>query len=63
MKESNSNCHSIKGLLYRLRTWGEPGNPQLFLLYDWIIVNAVLYRLEESLACWKNVAAPMLWVD
>ncbi|HUL41075.1 MAG TPA: alpha/beta hydrolase [Burkholderiales bacterium] len=26
------------------------------------IVNAVLYRLEEALACWRNVTAPVLWV-
>jgi pimeloyl-ACP methyl ester carboxylesterase len=26
------------------------------------IVNAALYRLEEAMACWKNVAVPVLWV-
>lgn len=26
-------------------------------------VNPVLYRLEEAEACWRNVAAPVLWVE
>ena len=25
--------------------------------------NPVLYRYEEAAACWRNVAAPVLWVD
>lgn len=27
------------------------------------LVNPVLYRLEEAEACWRNVAAPVLWVS
>jgi pimeloyl-ACP methyl ester carboxylesterase len=27
------------------------------------IVNATLYRVEESHACWQRVTAPVLWVD
>ena len=26
------------------------------------IVNPTLYRLEESMACWRAVTAPVLWV-
>jgi len=26
-------------------------------------VNPVLYRIEEAEACWRRVAAPMLWVE
>ncbi|MBS1172492.1 MAG: phosphatase, partial [Proteobacteria bacterium] len=26
------------------------------------LVNPILYRLEEVKACWRNVAAPVLWV-
>jgi len=26
-------------------------------------VNPVLYRLEESMACWRRVVAPTLWVE
>lgn len=27
------------------------------------LVNATLYRIEESRACWERVTAPVLWVD
>jgi len=27
------------------------------------LVNPVLYRIEETLACWSAVRAPMLWVE
>ncbi len=27
------------------------------------IVNAQLYRFEEALACWRQVVAPVLWVE
>jgi pimeloyl-ACP methyl ester carboxylesterase len=27
------------------------------------IVNPVLYRLEEVLACWRRVSCPVLWVQ
>ena len=27
------------------------------------VVNPVLYRFEEALACWRAVTAPVLWVD
>ena len=26
-------------------------------------VNPLLYRVEEVLACWRQIAAPMLWVE
>ena len=27
------------------------------------IINPVLYRFEETRACWAQVSAPVLWVD
>jgi pimeloyl-ACP methyl ester carboxylesterase len=27
------------------------------------IVNPVLWRYEEARACWRQVSAPVLWVD
>jgi pimeloyl-ACP methyl ester carboxylesterase len=27
------------------------------------LVNPVLYRIEEVRACWRKVAAPVLWVE
>jgi pimeloyl-ACP methyl ester carboxylesterase len=26
------------------------------------MVNPVLYKLDEAFACWKQIAAPVLWV-
>lgn len=43
---------------------GEDGLPGIRLAADpahrW--VNPVLYRVEEAMACWRQVTAPMLWV-
>jgi pimeloyl-ACP methyl ester carboxylesterase len=27
------------------------------------LINPVSYQLEEAMACWRNVAAPVLWID
>lgn len=27
------------------------------------LVNATLHRVEESMACWERIAAPVLWLD
>jgi pimeloyl-ACP methyl ester carboxylesterase len=27
------------------------------------LINPVSYQLEEAMACWRNVAAPVLWMD
>ena len=27
------------------------------------LVNPVLYRLEEAKACWRRIAAPVLWIE
>jgi len=27
------------------------------------LINPVAYQLEEAKACWRNVAAPVLWID
>lgn len=27
------------------------------------LINPVAYQLEEAMACWRNVAAPVLWID
>lgn len=27
------------------------------------MINPVAYQLEEAMACWRNVAAPVLWID
>jgi len=48
------------------RHWGkETGDGKVVLRSDPAhkIVNATLYRVEESHACWQRVTAPVLWVD
>lgn len=47
------------------RHWGREEGDQVVLRGDPAhkIVNAQLYRYEEALACWKQVTAPVLWVE
>ena len=47
------------------RHWGHEKDGKVMLRADPAhkIVNATLYRYEEALACWRKVAAPVLWVD
>jgi pimeloyl-ACP methyl ester carboxylesterase len=48
------------------RHWGrEAGDGTVVLRGDPAhkIVNPVLYRVEEVSACWRQVAAPVLWVE
>jgi pimeloyl-ACP methyl ester carboxylesterase len=47
------------------RHWGSESADGVVLRSDpaHILVNATLYRLDEALACWKQVTAPVLWVD
>jgi pimeloyl-ACP methyl ester carboxylesterase len=45
--------------------WGKEEGGQVVLRSDPAhkVVNANLYRLDEALACWREVTAPVLWVD
>jgi pimeloyl-ACP methyl ester carboxylesterase len=48
------------------RHWGHDAGAQGVLLRGdpaHKIVNPVLWRYEEALACWARVSAPVLWVD
>ena len=47
------------------RHWGEEKDGRVVLRGDPAhkVVNPVLYRYEEALACWRAVAAPVLWVE
>jgi len=47
------------------RHWGREEGPTVVLRGDPAhkIVNPVLYRIEEAQACWRQVSAPVLWVD
>ena len=45
--------------------WGKEADGKVVLRSDPAhkIVNPVLYRYEEMRACWKQVTAPVLWVE
>lgn len=58
MKASNSVFHSINGLRYHVRAWGDPGNPQLFLLHGWMDVSASFQFLVDALRQNWQVIAP-----
>jgi pimeloyl-ACP methyl ester carboxylesterase len=47
------------------RHWGQEAGEGVVLRGDPAhkIVNPVLYRYEEVRACWRQVSAPVLWVD
>jgi pimeloyl-ACP methyl ester carboxylesterase len=47
------------------RHWGEQTGEGVVLRSDPAhkLVNATLSRLEEAMACWRQVTAPVLWVD
>jgi pimeloyl-ACP methyl ester carboxylesterase len=50
---------------YLARHWGKEEGGKVVLRSDPAhkIVNPVLYRYEEARACWRQVSAPVLWVD
>jgi pimeloyl-ACP methyl ester carboxylesterase len=47
------------------RHWGNESEDGVTLRSDPAhkLVNANLYRVDEAFACWKQVTAPVLWVD
>ncbi|HEY7238469.1 MAG TPA: alpha/beta hydrolase [Burkholderiales bacterium] len=47
------------------RHWGREAGDAVVLRGDPAhkIVNPLLYRIEEVQACWREVSAPVLWVD
>ena len=58
MKASRSEFHSVRGLRYHVRTWGEPGSPKLFLLHGWMDVSASFQFLVDCFAREWHVIAP-----
>ena len=47
------------------RHWGKEEGGKVVLRSDpkHKVVNPVLYRIEEIMACWRQVSAPVLWVE
>ena len=58
MKASQSHIHTIRGLRYHVRTWGEPQSPHMFLLHGWMDVSASFQFLVDSFARDWYVVAP-----
>ena len=58
MKSSRSEFHSINGLRYHVRLWGEPNQPKLFLLHGWMDISASFQFLVDALERDWRVIAP-----
>ncbi|MBI4205995.1 MAG: alpha/beta hydrolase [Betaproteobacteria bacterium] len=59
MRPSKSEFHSIRGLRYHVRTWGEPHQrPPLFLLHGWMDVSASFQFLVDCFRDDRYVIAP-----
>ncbi len=57
---------SMERSLFLARHWGRAkpdGRVELASDPAHKLVNPVLYRAEEEMACWRKVAAPVLWVE
>jgi pimeloyl-ACP methyl ester carboxylesterase len=58
MKPSQSHIHTIRGLRYHVRTWGDARAPKMFLLHGWMDVSASFQFLVDSFAREWYVVAP-----
>jgi pimeloyl-ACP methyl ester carboxylesterase len=58
MKPSTSHFLDIRGLRYHVRTWGDPAQPQLWLLHGWMDVSASFQFLVDALERDWHVVAP-----
>ena len=58
MKPSQSHIHTLRGLRYHVRTWGDAGAPKLFLLHGWMDVSASFQFLVDAFQRDWYVIAP-----
>lgn len=58
MKPSASEFHTVRGLRYHVRTWGDPRHPRLFLLHGWMDVSASFQFLVDAFEREWHVVAP-----
>ena len=58
MRESKSEFHTIRGLRYHVRTWGDAAHPAFFLLHGWMDVSASFQFVIDSLQREWFVIAP-----
>lgn len=65
MRMSNPRLTEARAL-FLAQHWGratEGGRVELRSDPAHKLINPVSYQLEEAMACWRNVAAPVLWID
>ena len=65
MRTSNPRLSEARSL-YLAQHWGKQnaaGRVELRSDPAHKLINPVSYQLEEAMACWRNVAAPVLWID
>jgi pimeloyl-ACP methyl ester carboxylesterase len=65
MRTSNPRLSEARAL-YLAQHWGRKsaaGRVELSSDPAHKLINPVAYQLEEAMACWRNVAAPVLWID
>jgi pimeloyl-ACP methyl ester carboxylesterase len=65
MRNGNPRLTQARAL-YLARHWGSEnaaGRVELRSDPAHRLINPVSYQLEEAMACWRNVAAPVLWID
>jgi pimeloyl-ACP methyl ester carboxylesterase len=63
---ANNHRLSPERALFLARHWGRAkpdGRVELASDPAHKLVNPVLYRIEEAQACWRRIAAPVLWVE
>lgn len=65
MRKSNARLTEARAL-YLAQHWGRQnaaGRVELRSDPAHKLINPVAYQLEEAKACWRNVAAPVLWIE
>jgi pimeloyl-ACP methyl ester carboxylesterase len=64
LRKTNPRLSAEKSL-FLAQHWGREKGGKVLLRSDPAhkIVNATLYRYEEAQACWREVTAPVLWVE
>ena len=58
MKQSTSEFHTIHGLRYHVRTWGDARAPRIFLLHGWMDVSASFQFFVDALKRDWHIVAP-----
>jgi pimeloyl-ACP methyl ester carboxylesterase len=58
VKPSASQFVPIRGLRYHVRTWGDAGAPQVFMLHGWMDVGASFQFLVDAMSRDWHVIAP-----